>query len=396
MFQVHLWMGIALCLYMLVIGVTGAILVLEEEIGSVFYKRLVDAPEGTSSTIVSPAEILRSVQSAYPGRNVSTLYVPKHSGKNYLAFVSGKDSFSRVYVSPTSGRVVGAVTPSQSWLSIVAGLHFRLLSGSTGFMLNGIGGASLIVLCASGAVIWWQGIRHWTRGMKVGLHNSWRRINFDLHSAIGSWCLLVLSMWAITAVYFVWPKPFEKTVNFFSSTESLQAPKFTVPARSKGTWPSLDAILVKAQMLEPKGNFSGVFFPGDDKGALTVLMSRGEVLNFDKMDYLYFDPSTGRLLATWHRGQVATWGATVIFWLAPLHFGINFGLAIKLLWAFLGCALPALSITGVLMYWNRSLSKKWKRLKELGNRNQGKMAVVSGLLNDESQTAKRTLSGSER
>lgn len=378
MFQIHLWVGIALCLYMLVIGVTGSILVLEEEIENVLYRHLVNAPEGPAPSRVTAPEVVQIIQKAYPGSTVSVLYVPKQEDKNYLVFVNGKKGFLRVYVSPISGRIVGAVQPTKSWLSTVAGLHFRLLSGKTGFILNGIGAVFLLVLCLTGAVIWWSGLRTWTRGVKVDLGKSWKRVNLDLHSAIGFWCLLILSMWAFTAVYFVWPQPFQKVVGHFSSTASLDGPKFRVPPRSKEPWPSLESMLMEAQQLAPNGNFSGVFFPNDNKGALTILTSRGEIRNFDTMDYLYFDPSTGKHLATWHRGQVDTWGARLIFWFAPLHYGINFGLAIKILWATVGCALPLLSITGVLMYWNRSLSKKWKRLQGLANRDHRRKPAVFG------------------
>jgi uncharacterized iron-regulated membrane protein len=68
------------------------------------------------------------------------------------------------------------------------------------------------------------------------------------------------------------------------------------------------------------------------------------------------------IYALWHRGISDTWGARFIPLLTPLHFGYDWGLAVKIIWAVLGCALPLLSFTGVLMYWNRSLSKKWRAL----------------------------------
>jgi uncharacterized iron-regulated membrane protein len=39
----------------------------------------------------------------------------------------------------------------------------------------------------------------------------------------------------------------------------------------------------------------------------------------------------------------------------PLHFGTLWGLGPKILWAFLGMSLPTLTVTGLLMYWNRKL-----------------------------------------
>jgi uncharacterized iron-regulated membrane protein len=87
-------------------------------------------------------------------------------------------------------------------------------------------------------------------------------------------------------------------------------------------------------------------------------MARGVARNFSQMDYVYFDPATGRQLALWHRGINNTWGGSFIFWLGPLHFGYDWGLAIKILWTAIGCALPLLA--------NRSLSKKWKMLLREG------------------------------
>jgi uncharacterized iron-regulated membrane protein len=52
-----------------------------------------------------------------------------------------------------------------------------------------------------------------------------------------------------------------------------------------------------------------------------------------------------------------------IIWLqVPLHFGTYWGLAVKIVWAAVGLAIPMLAVTGLLMYWNRVLRRKWKHL----------------------------------
>ena len=81
------------------------------------------------------------------------------------------------------------------------------------------------------------------------------------------------------------------------------------------------------------------------------------------MDRVYFDPSSGKQLAIWHSGINPTLGSKFVYWLGPLHFGLYWGTGIEILWAALGLSLPVLTITGTLMYWNRSLSKYWAKLK---------------------------------
>lgn len=93
-------------------------------------------------------------------------------------------------------------------------------------------------------------------------------------------------------------------------------------------------------------------------------MARGAPRNFTQMDYVYFDPATGEQLAIWQRGKNRNPGASLIFWLSSLHFGYDWGLAIKIRWAIIGCALPIFAVSGVSMYWNRSLQKKWRQLMD--------------------------------
>jgi uncharacterized iron-regulated membrane protein len=364
-FQIHLWVGIVLCLYMLVIGVTGSILVFESELEHASHSRLWRASNPLPSQ--QPADlpsVVATVMKSYPGQKITAAYLPDRPGDNFEVFVHHGDRFRYVFIDANTGRIVGEIDPGHSWLIWIIDLHFRLLGGKVGEILNGIGAAFLLLLCATGAVVWWAGLKHRTRGLKVNLSRSWRRINFDLHSAIGFWTLLILSMWAFSGVYFVWPKPIESFVNRFSSVASANPPKFVVPPRDDTHWIDLHQMIEQAKQSSPDARFAGAFFPNSNKNALTLLMARGELRNFTQMDYVYFEPATGKELALWHRGVNNTWGGALIFWLSPLHFGYDWGLAIKILWATLGCALPLLSITGVIMYWNRSLSRKWRHLRQ--------------------------------
>ncbi len=363
-FQVHLWTGIVLCLYMLVIGITGSILVFENELEHLAYPHLWRAGKlpAAHPAVDLPAAIA-TVTKAYPGYKISAAYVPDLPGDNFEVFVHQQKMIRYVFIDANTGFIAGAINPDRSWLVWIIDLHFRLLGGRLGEILNGIGAVCLLVLCVTGAIVWWAGLKHWTRGLKVNYHGSWRRINFDLHCAVGFWTLLILSMWAFTGVYLIWPKPVESFVSHFSSVASANPPTFALPLRTDQPWVDMHRMMEQAQQSSPDATFAGAFYPANNQSALTLLMARGAPRNFTRMDYVYFDPATGRQLALWHRGVNNTAGGAFIFWLSPLHFGYDWGLAIKILWATLGCALPLLSVTGVLMYWNRALSKTWKSLR---------------------------------
>ncbi len=198
----------------------------------------------------------------------------------------------------------------------------------------------------------------------MNLHSGWKRINYDLHSVFGFWTLAIVFMWAFTGVYFCMASAHRvgRQPCFFS--KFLAASGIYRSSASRGCDHRFTGMIRAAEHTSPSAAFAGAFFPANNKAPLTLLMARGAQRNFSQMDYLYFDPSTGRQLAVWHRGVNTTWGSKFIFWLGPLHFGYYWGTAVEILWAAFGCALPLLAITSLIMYWNRYLGKRWKAARQ--------------------------------
>jgi uncharacterized iron-regulated membrane protein len=90
----------------------------------------------------------------------------------------------------------------------VAEFHRTLLAGSAGRLVNGLGAVSLTVLCVTGAVIWWPGLAHWRRSLRVEWRASFPRVNWDVHSAFGFWFLVFVLMWGLSGAYLTYPNQF--------------------------------------------------------------------------------------------------------------------------------------------------------------------------------------------
>jgi uncharacterized iron-regulated membrane protein len=93
-------------------------------------------------------------------------------------------------------------------LEWVVNLHENLLSGSIGRLVNGVGAICVTLLCFTGAIIWWPGIRNWRRSLTVSWGANFGRINWDLHSALGFWCFLFVLTWGGSGIYFSFPQLF--------------------------------------------------------------------------------------------------------------------------------------------------------------------------------------------
>ena len=363
-FQVHLWVGIILTLYMVVIGATGSMLVFRPEL-----ERLCGLKPWqnirTSQPIADLATVVDNLKAAYPRSHIVSVDTPSGNDATFVAVLEGRGRI-KVACDPKDGKVLGEVPRGRSWLDVVQELHESLLihPGSRGRMLNGIGAAFLLLLNATGLVIWWPGIRNWQRALKVDFQRNWRRINFDLHLAVGFWTILIASFWAVSGIYFGWPRQIFQFVNSISPVITARPPAISVAPESAAPELDLRSLLHQAQAIDPGTTLGGIAFPYSRRAPLGILMRRRNSPGYEYVDTVYFNPYSGDYISTWRYGVNQSAGDWIIWSQVPLHFGTYWGLSVKVVWAVAGLAIPLLAVTGLLMYWNRALRRTWKRRRK--------------------------------
>lgn len=373
-FQIHLWAGVLISLYIAAIGVSGSILVFKDEL----MPRPKVARSQAAAQLCSPQSLLLAMDAAaqfHPKSSPVLATCP--TGANPFYQINLKTSDERtvtVYVDPSTNAVAGEIDQQASWVGIIDRFHLDLLLRRNGRQWNGVGAAILIALVFTGLVIWWPGIRNWTRAIKVSVRSNWKRINFDLHSAVGIWTVLFTAIWAITGVYFAWESPFEHLIGIISPITTARYPEEAIRAATLEALASpmgrfdLKSTLDKAIVGTPGTALEGFFFGSAQDPIFTVYMAHGQLGDYANTDFVYFNQHNGEHLLTWYRGENHTPGDWMLWLLVPLHFGTSFGMAGKVVWATSGLAFPLLAITGLLMYWNRWLSKRFRESRSAKQR----------------------------
>jgi uncharacterized iron-regulated membrane protein len=361
-FQLHLWAGVILAIYLLVIGLTGSVLVFEQELQRI---------SGLSPWHNVPAQepfadfatVLANISNAYPHFRILSIAEPSQADPTFVTILQGR---RRIKVASGAGRgeVLGEFPTRTTWIDTARDLHETLLVRRSGRILNGIGAVFLLLLSGTGLVIWWPGVRNWKRALTVDFHRNWRRINYDMHSAAGFWTLLIVMFWAASGVYFAWPRQIFRLVNSVSPIVTARPPVISVAPDRDAIQPDLTSLIGRASAIDPGTRLSGVTFPYGPRAPLEIRMSRRAGAGREYEDTVYFSPYTGEYLGTWRYGVNQSLGDWIIWSQVPLHFGTYWGLGVKLIWAAGGLAIPILTITGLLMYWNRALRRKWKRLRK--------------------------------
>jgi uncharacterized iron-regulated membrane protein len=358
LFQIHLWAGIGVGLYVFVIGLTGSVLMFREELAGP-HPEVVAAAE-TSAPAVGIPEVVATARAARPSGELLGVYAPAGPREPFIAWVQENEVIDPVMVHPTTGAILG-VRRQQAWLGWLQDLHFYLLGGDTGLVVNGIGGLLLLAMGLTGLVIWWPGVGNWRRSLTVDFTRNWRRINWDLHSATGFWTSALLVMWAASGAYFAFPAEFRAVVNALSTLTAAEPAVASAPQPSGSGERSLDlsAVMAVARDTVPGATLARVSFPRTEAAALQVVMAPGGVRRSNEIGYvsLYFDRDDGALLEQ-RKHDVASVGDFVMAWVGTVHTGSFGGWPVKILWAVLGLAPSLLFVTGVLMWWNRVVRKK--------------------------------------
>ena len=322
LFQVHLWVGVAAALYVLVVSVTGAALVFRIHLQRAVHPELLTARNrGPQADI---ATVLEHVRDAYPRGRLAGVDAPTSVRPTHLAYVTDDGRFRTVLIDPVTARVLGEL-PDRSVVHTLQDLHFDLLAGPTGRVVNGVGALCLLLMCMTGLFIWWPGRTGWRRGFIVDRRRPWKRVTWELHGAVGIWTLVLTAGWAVTGAWFVFPDEFRAAVNRISPLTTVTAPQSSTDGAAYGSPPSWREMIDLARPAEPDAFVARVVLPATDEAPFRVLFTdrRPTPLGTRHLRTVYLDQYTGERLAAPAR-PAPTLGDTVMAWIGPLHFG-NFG-----------------------------------------------------------------------
>lgn len=323
LFQIHLWTGIGVGLYVVAISVSGSAIVFRNEI----YKNASPGPRlvAISGPRLSRDALKQAVHRDHPGYSISYIWEAKRPNEATEVWIE-KDGVKKPHtigrlVDPFTGQDLGPSRPwaigATAWMS---DLHTNLLAGDTGRKVNGVLAIFVTALGITGLLLWWPGTGRVKRSLKIDFRSNWKRLNWDLHSVVGFWMFAFVFIWGVTGIFLVFPKPFQVVVNHFSP---------------------LQVYALESSIEQPAAQ------PGLASGVTILRVA---------------DETPARPVRR-RRPPRGSNGDVFLRWFYYLHFG-NFGdWPVKALWVVLGLAPPFLFVTGAIMWWNRVLSREARALR---------------------------------
>jgi uncharacterized iron-regulated membrane protein len=213
LFQVHLWTGIGIGLYVLMMSVSGTVLIYRRELAKTFSRepRIAVGP-GARMTV---DELKQAAKRAHPEYDAVRVYERKNPDEPVEIWLGrGGKRLQRLFNPYTGADLGDTLQPGFRFILWLADLHDDLLYERTGRRWNAIGAVLATLLCLTGAVIWWPGIKNWRSSLTVRWKVNHKGFNWALHSALGFWSIAFIFMWGISGIYLSIPESFNRVVDF--------------------------------------------------------------------------------------------------------------------------------------------------------------------------------------
>lgn len=268
---------------------------------------------------------------------------------------------STAYLNPYTGQVLGLQTEKQlPVFKFAEDLHRRLLAGEVGKALSGLSALFILVITATGIVLWWPKTRALLAGrLRIKWGASGKRLTHDLHVVLGFYTSLFLFGIALTGVImsYRWATESLFTLTNSRPTVGLLAPVSAQPSSPRAV--AYDAALRTGQATYRTAEFWRIGAPKDSVAAIVVSAPSTLPLRSAGLDTLFVDRSTGAALGQHLYARQAA-GSQLRRLTKPLHTGELGGIWTKILALVVTLCSLTFPVTGVLMWLNRTRKKSGK------------------------------------
>ncbi len=418
--DIHLWIGLASGLIVLLICFSGTIYVFNTEIREAANPELFKVIAAKQRKL-TPEILAHKVEQVSQGKVVA-MKIPADPGRSWQFSVSkeedrketqhskgiekqshkerhkgnhskkgeekGKEKGARptiYYVNPYTAEILGnSVTLKSSavnFMGYMFSLHRWLLLDKIEKPIFGelenrklgsyISGTATIIFTLgvlTGIAIWFpRKIKSWKQGLKIKWSGSWKRTNHDLHNTLGFYACIFLFLMGVTGPFFSfnwYREGLRKTLGTYKeegkNDEKVLSSKLvdSRPDRLAVT----EFLTVANSVFDYSGDYS-VNLPKDSSGTVNVMKYKNGFFAPAAADKLTLDQYSGKVLDVIKFSDLP-FNERISGSVKSLHLGDVYGLFTKLIY-FLACLIAtSLPVTGTLIWLNK-MKKKKKQVKKL-------------------------------
>ncbi|NML66425.1 PepSY domain-containing protein [Hymenobacter sp. RP-2-7] len=351
--KLHLWLGLASGLVVLIVSLSGAVFVFQDEIRDLTQPWRHVAVEARPA--LPPSVLQAAAVQAKPGFTPSwTIYNgPDRSTAVYLS--KGEETYY-AFLNPYTGQVLKVQNLRNDFFTTVQYLHmYLLLPSAVGKWVVDVAVLIFVVMLVSGLVLWWprnQAARK--QRFSVKWDASPKRRTYDLHQVGGFYASALALVLALTGLCISYEWLMNGVSTLANGGRSIAAenaePKVDTLLTARSASPVVDVAYARMRQQSPKAEM--LLLGPVSKGAPVWCTAYGKSLHYYHRDEYRFHPTTGQLLlAQPHAGKSP--GKKLADMNYDLHTGLILGLGGKVIAFVVSLLSASLPVTGFLVWRGR-------------------------------------------
>ncbi|MFH7016697.1 PepSY-associated TM helix domain-containing protein [Flavobacterium sp. FlaQc-47] len=361
----HLWLGLASGIIVFIMGITGCILVFEQEIKALTSPYL-NVEAQNPDKLLPPSKIYAAVHKALPNKEIHGLW---YNGLDKSIKVD-IESDSLIYVNPYNGKITGMVHHEDFFHFMDEGHRNLWLDREIGSQITAWATVIFFFLLISGLILWFP--KKWNKttrnsSFKIKWDAKFKRLNYDLHNVMGFYTLILAMLIAFSGLLmsFHWLR--ESTYWIAGGWADEKDKKEQVAATKKDNLSKqeldnlagADFIWKKVRTEIAKENKEAVIihFPDEPKDDFYACTDMNKGVWRD----LYFNSQTLELLPNSHKyindERFSMWLMRSNY---SLHIGAIGGITTKIIYSMASLVCASLPVTGFYIWWGRKKKQKLK------------------------------------
>lgn len=345
--NLHLWAGLVGGVFLILSGITGSLMVFENEIDRALNPKLTWVTSGENHLTLT--EMKSRLEEKYPGRAVAGFLIPPRSDIAWGAALQSKTPGSGapldVTFNPFTGDVLGTESERNNFVRYVHSFHLRLMMGDAGTLLVSLAAVLLLVLSLSGVVLWWP-----RKLLKVNWRSQTNQLNFELHQALGIYLSFFLMIFAITALVIHWENAATRMANRIANSADVPPFPRLQPLSANSVTLSPDRLLSIAESAAPGAHATWILLSANP---VRIAMKYPEDRTPSGRTNLFIDAYTGNVVFHLNSRSGPLGYRLVKLWNREIHTGDIGGLPTRILACVISLTLPVMAVTGPLIWWNR-------------------------------------------
>jgi uncharacterized iron-regulated membrane protein len=370
--QLHLWLGMASGLVILILGITGCVYTFIDELKPLVYQDRLVIPTVPSSFPIPmlPLQELKTKAQHALNKKIPLLDIEVFTDKQRSMVFRYRErndsanwyndhfiSYDKVYLNPYTGEILKVEDTKWEFFNLVVMLHCTLLLGYLGKQIITWSTIIFILMLSSGIILWWPKNKAASKqrfSFKWTARTRWRRKNYDLHQVLGFYIFVIAFFIALSGLSMLLPK-LDQAIQNVVNGERIDHVHPLFPHHALGSKENLlangdilDKLLKQSMAMVPDAVEHRIYTPENKTAPINVKSYLDKSGHYADVSHSY-DQQTGRHLT--HQEFVSLSAGEKVHELTyDIHVGAVLMLPGKILAFMVSLITASLPVSGFLIW----------------------------------------------